>query len=152
MQPTAARHFHLAFDKIEPGLLRREVERPAAGAILAFEGRVRNVNDGCPVAGLTYEVYPELALEIGEQVLAEALDRFDILTVRAAHAVGELAVGELAVWVGVSSMHRDSAFAACRYVIDELKERLPIWKCEHYVDGPSRYLPGTPLRDSPDTC
>lgn len=148
----SARTFSLVRKTIEPEALRREVDSPQAGAFLAFEGWVRNHNDGRPVHGLTYEAYPELAVSIGEQILTEARERFEILALRAVHAVGELHVGELAVWVGVSAAHRDAAFAACRYVIDELKERLPIWKREHYVDAPPRFLPGTPLRDAPASC
>ncbi len=143
------RTFSLVRKTVEPDALRCQVERPEAGAFLAFEGWVRNRNDGHPVTGLTYEAYPELAVTVGEQIIAEAEERFDTLVVRAAHAIGELNVGELAVWVGVSAAHRDDAFAACRYVIDELKERLPVWKREHYVNAPPQFLPGTPMRVAP---
>ena len=76
----------------------------------------------------------------GEAILAEAMRAFAITDVRCVHRTGSLAIGELAVWVGVSAAHRDAAFAACRFVIDEVKQRVPIWKNEHYADGESGWL------------
>jgi molybdopterin synthase catalytic subunit len=72
--------------------------------------------------------------------VAEAIARFGVARAACVHRVGELAVGELAVWVGVSAPHRDEAFRACRYIIDEVKHRLPIWKKEHYLDGDSGWV------------
>ena len=93
----------------DPAALRATVEEPTAGAFVAFEGWVRNHNEGEAVRGLHYEVYPELALTAGEAVLAEARERFDIVAIHAVHAYGELAIGDLAVWVGVSAAHREAA-------------------------------------------
>jgi molybdopterin synthase catalytic subunit len=76
----------------------------------------------------------------GERIVAEAIARFGAARAACVHRVGELAVGELAVWVGVSAPHRDEAFRACRYIIDEVKHRLPIWKKEHYLDGDSGWV------------
>ncbi len=89
---------------------------------------------------LEYEAYEALALKEGERIVAEALERFGVRRIACVHRVGELAIGELAVWVGVSAAHRDEAFAACRYVIDEVKQRLPIWKKEHYPEGDSGWV------------
>jgi molybdopterin synthase catalytic subunit len=85
----------------------------------------------------------------GARILAEAQQRFAIVEARCAHRIGSLAIGDMAVWVGVSAGHRDAAFAACRYIIDEVKQRVPIWKNEHYADGESGWLhpDNTPVAD-----
>ena len=111
-----------------------------AGAFAGFEGRVRSHNDGRAVDGLHYEAYAALAEAEGERVLAEALERFDILDARCVHRTGDLAIGDIAVWVGVTAAHRDAAFAACRYIIDEVKARVPIWKRERYAEGGEDWL------------
>ena len=81
-----------------------------------------------------------LAESEGETILAEAIERFRVREARCIHRVGSLAIGDLAVWAGVSADHRDAAFAACRWIIDEVKRRVPIWKNEHYADGESGWL------------
>ncbi len=111
-----------------------------AGAYAGFEGWVRNHHAGRAVAGLRYECYRVLAEAEGERILEEAATRFAITGVRCVHRVGELAIGELAVWVGVGAAHRDAAFDACRFVIDEVKARVPIWKHERYADGDAGWL------------
>ncbi len=125
---------------IDPAEERRHLSDPQAGGYAAFEGWVRDHDDGRAVVGLDYQAYPELALREGERVIAEAHERFDILRARCVHRHGELTIGDLAVWVGVSAAHRDAAFAACRYVIDQVKDRLPIWKREHYMEGMSVWI------------
>lgn len=127
--------FSLSPEPFDIAPLREALEDASAGAFAAFEGRVRNHNDGRAVDGLHYEAYAALAEAEGERVLAEALERFDILDARCVHRTGDLGVGEIAVWVGVAAAHRDAAFAACRYVIDEVKARVPIWKREGYTGG-----------------
>ena len=119
---------------------RARVEDPACGGYASFEGWVRDRNDGRAVERLEYEAYAELALKEGERILAEAVRRFGVSHARCVHRVGALELGELAVWVGVSAPHRGEAFAACRYIIDEVKHRVPIWKKEHYVDGDSGWV------------
>ena len=123
------------------------LEDAAAGACVVFEGRVRDHNDGRRVLRLDYQAYPALALAEGEAILAEAVARHQVLVARCVHRVGGLALGDLAVWVGVSAAHRGDAFDACRAIIDEVKRRVPIWKNEHYADGDSGWLhpDGTPL-------
>jgi molybdopterin synthase catalytic subunit len=125
---------------IDVDVLRRSLEDVRAGACCTFEGWVRNRNEGREVTRLHYEAYAPIATSEGERILAEALERFDVFDARCEHRVGDLALGECAVWVGVSAAHRDAAFEACRYVIDEVKKRLPIWKKEHYVDGDSGWV------------
>lgn len=132
--------FRLADQPLDMAVLARELASASAGACVSFEGWVRNHNEGRAVRKLAYQSYAPLALAEGERVLAEAVARFAIERAICVHRTGELEIGELAVWVGVSAAHRDAAFAACRYVIDEIKRRVPIWKNEFYGDGDSGWL------------
>lgn len=120
----------------------------SAGAVVTFEGLVRNVNEGRPVVALEYSVYPELALKEGEKILEEARQRFPLEAVKAVHRVGRLEIGDLAVWIAVASGHRGEAFEACRWIIDEIKERVPLWKKEIYADGDSGWLRANPPKSS----
>lgn len=126
--------------KIDPDRLRSELCDAAAGAYVGFEGWIRNHNDGADVLRLEYEVYEPVALTEGARVIAEAKSRFPVLHAECVHRSGMLEIGDCAVWVGVTSAHRDEAFAACRYIIDQVKVRLPIWKKEHYVAGHSGWV------------
>lgn len=132
--------FVLCETPIDPFALARELSHPGAGACATFEGRVRDNNEGRSIVRLDYQAYAPLAQIEGARILAEACAKFAILDVRCAHRIGALAIGDPAVWVGVTAAHRDAAFAACRYVIDEVKRRVPIWKNEHYADGESGWL------------
>lgn len=120
--------------------LRRLLMSPRAGAFASFEGWVRDHHEGRVVTGLRYEAYMALAEAEGLRILAEAARRFDIADAACIHRIGDLAPGDLAVWVGASAAHRDAAFAACRWIIDETKSRVPIWKHEHYGDGQATWL------------
>jgi molybdopterin synthase catalytic subunit len=141
--------FFISETALDPAGLARELAHAGAGACVTFEGWVRDRNEGRAVQRLDYQAYASLAQAEGERILAEAAERFEIITARCAHRTGSLAIGELAVWVGVSAGHRDAAFAACRFVIDEVKKRVPIWKNEHYADGESGWLhpDNTPVED-----
>jgi molybdopterin synthase catalytic subunit len=119
---------------------RRELSDDAAGGYASFEGWVRNHNEGMAVTRLEYEAFEALANKEGERIVDEAIARFGILKAACVHRVGSLAIGDVAVWVGVSSKHRAEAFAACRYIIDEVKHRVPIWKKEHYINGDSGWV------------
>ena len=125
---------------IDTAELQRSLTNPAAGGYCAFEGWVRNENEGHVVERLEYEAYVPIAVAEGEKVLAEAKAQFPYLAARCVHRVGVLEIGECAVWIGVASAHRDEAFKACRYIIDEIKVRLPIWKKEHYANGDSGWV------------
>lgn len=120
--------------------LRARLLRDDAGACASFEGWVRNHHAGRAVLGLRYEAFDAMARSEGERVLDAAMRRFDIADAICMHRTGELAIGELAVWVGVSAAHRDAAFAACRYVIDAIKADVPIWKHERYAGGDAEWL------------
>ena len=120
--------------------LRRALQRPGCGGFCVFEGWVRETNEGRAVSGLDYEAYTELALAEGERIIDEAIARYGVADARCVHRVGRLAVGDTAVWIGVVSPHRDEAFRACRYIIDQIKQRLPIWKKEHYLVGESSWV------------
>lgn len=137
MSPLA---FQLASAPLDTAALRLYALDPSAGGFVAFEGWVRNHHEGRAVLRLAYEAFPALALKEGGRVLAEAVQRFGVTRALCVHRTGELAIGDVAVWVGVSAHHRDEAFRACRYVIDELKQRVPIWKKEHYADGTSSWV------------
>jgi molybdopterin synthase catalytic subunit len=144
---SAADRFALSDAPLDLAALARDLDSDSAGACVAFEGRVRNHNEGRRVEKLGYQAYAPLAQAEGERILAEAAARFAIERAICVHRTGTLAIGDTAVWVGVSAAHRDAAFAACRYVIDEIKRRVPIWKNEFYADGQSGWLhpDGTPV-------
>jgi adenylyltransferase/sulfurtransferase len=132
--------FELASEPIDVPQARARLLDPACGGYASFEGLVRNLNDGEEVTALEYEAFAPLARKEAERILGEACVRFGVDRAACIHRVGRLAVGELAVWVGVSARHRDEAFRACRYIIDEVKHRLPIWKKEHYASGDSGWV------------
>jgi molybdopterin synthase catalytic subunit len=133
-------NFRLSATTIDPAALRRAFTDERAGACVTFEGWVRNRNDGQPVASLEYEAYPPLAEKEGARILVEAREKFPILAAHCVHRTGHLRLGELAVWVGVTAEHRGAAFDACRYIIDEAKARVPIWKKEHYASGATAWI------------
>jgi molybdopterin synthase catalytic subunit len=132
--------FKISETDFDPRELSQRLSHAQAGACATFEGWVRNHNEGQAVDSLEYEAYAELAETEGQRVLAEATEKFDLLAAEAVHRVGHLQIGDMAVWVGVASAHRGPAFDACRYIIDELKARVPIWKKEHYSAGTSVWI------------
>ncbi len=143
--------FRFSHTPIETRALSAELADPACGGFAAFEGWVRDSNEGQRVRHLEYEAFEALAVREGERIITDAIARFGVTHAACVHRVGDLTVGELAVWVGVSAPHRDEAFRACRFIIDEVKHRVPIWKKEHYVSGDSGWVncercaaPGTP--------
>lgn len=125
---------------LDVAALRAELADPACGGYSSFEGLVRNHNEGQQVRHLEYEAFEPLAVKEGERIIAEAIARYGVERAACVHRVGDLAIGDMAVWVGVSSRHRGEAFLACRYIIDEVKHRVPIWKKEHYVGGDSGWV------------
>jgi molybdopterin synthase catalytic subunit len=132
--------FRITSAVIDPVARKRELEQQEAGACVTFEGWVRNLNEGQAVQALEYEAHQAIAEKEGARILEEAMTRFAIIAVHCEHRVGELRLGDCAVWVGVSAAHRGAAFDACRYVIDETKARVPIWKKEHYASGATGWV------------
>ena len=123
-------------DVLDVGALLEEVGDPKAGAVALFLGTVRNHSphrEG--VTHLEYEVYRTQVCEKITEIVSEAVQRWSLVAVAVEHRIGRVEVGEVAVAVAVSSGHRAEAFAAARYLIDELKERAPIWKKEHWDGG-----------------
>jgi molybdopterin synthase catalytic subunit len=132
--------FRLTDSAIDPPALLAAFHDVRAGACVTFEGRVRDTNEGRPVRALDYEAYGPLALKEGERILGEAAGKFGILRAACVHRTGSLQLGDLAVWIAVAAAHRGAAFDACRYIIDETKARLPVWKREHYADGTTEWI------------
>ena len=113
-----------------------------SGAKSVFEGIVRESNLGKSVTSLEYQCYEELAVKEGNLIISEALSTFDINYAYCVHRIGLLNIGDTAVIVLVYAEHRDDSFKACRFIIDEVKSRVPIWKKELYVSGESEWLQG----------
>jgi molybdopterin synthase catalytic subunit len=132
--------FRFTHTPIDTQSARAELKNLGAGGYVSFEGWVRDQNEGREVTRLEYEAFQELAVKEGERIIAEALRRFPVKHALCLHRVGSLALGEMAVWVGVSSAHRGEAFDACRFIIDEVKHRVPIWKKEYYLSGDSGWV------------
>ena len=134
------KRFRLSDSAIDAAAEKRALEHPAAGGCVTFEGWVRNHNEARAVHRLDYQAYGPLAESEGESILTEACARFSLREARCVHRTGSLAIGDMAVWVGASADHRGAAFDACRWIIDEVKQRVPIWKNEHYAQGESGWL------------
>lgn len=132
--------FELTAAPIDPAALSARLARPDAGALVVFEGRVRNHHLGLPVTHLEYEAFDELARAEGDAIVAETAQLHPGAHVLCVHRTGTLGIGDIAVWIGVASAHRHTGFAACRHVIEEIKRRLPIWKKEHHPDGAAEWV------------
>ena len=122
------------------------VVAPNTGALVVFEGIVRNTNDGRQVESLEYEAMETLAVKEGNKVIDEAQTRFSIAWADCVHRLGHLQIGDLAIRVVVGAEHRKDAFDACQYIVDEVKSRVPIWKKEHYTDGSTSWVGANPCK------
>ncbi len=140
MPADTAFTFRISADPLDPAALKPLLGDAHAGACVTFEGWVRNHNEGQSVQSLEYESFAALAEKEGARILAEAREKFPIDRAVCIHRTGHLHIGDLAVWTGVSAAHREAAFAACRYLIDETKARVPIWKKEHYTTGATQWI------------
>lgn len=122
------------------------VNAPENGAMDMFVGKVRNHNLGKAVNGVSYDAFAPLACNVFQEICKEATAKFDNrLRCYVEHYHGHLYIGGISVVIAVGSPHRDESFKACRYIIEELKKRAPIWKQEHYVDGDSEWVQGHAL-------
>ncbi len=131
---------------IDPAEGIAAVSDPGFGGIDVFIGKVRDLNQGRAVHGITYDLFEPLVLNEFQRLAAEVEAAFGPrVKLYVAHARGRLAVGEVAVVVAAGSPHRDEAFRACRQLIEAVKHRCPIWKQEHYEDGDSQWSEGCAL-------
>lgn len=133
--PPDIHPFVITHRVLEPNMLIQWVQTPSDGAVVAFAGVVRNNSAGRATAYLTYEAYPEMACGVLRQIADEARERWIIGRVAVHHRIGQLEIGAIAVLVVVAAPHRQEAFAAAAYIMDRIKEDVPIWKCEHWADG-----------------
>jgi molybdopterin synthase catalytic subunit len=133
----------LVRDPINTSALLARVSRPSNGAVLLFVGVVRDVNDGRAVSGIEYSAYePMAARELGD-IAREAGQRFSLEDIAIEHRVGELALEEASIGIAVAHPHRAEAYEASRWIIEEVKRRVPIWKREHYADGTREWVDPT---------
>lgn len=138
--------FSLTHAPIDTADLRARVESRSSGAIVIFEGVVRDHHAGRAVTSLDYEAYAPMATPVGQALLAEAAQRFELAAALGVHRLGHLEIGDIAVVIIVASSHRGAAFSACAWIMDELKARVPVWKHEHFADGTSEWNLGTTIR------
>lgn len=135
---------------LDPAAALEFVSDPGFGGIAMFVGRVRDLNEGRVVTGVSYDLFDTLALTVFERAVQDAATEFGPnLRMVVAHAKGRLAVGDFAVVVAAGTPHRDEAFRACRAVIEAVKHAAPIWKQEHYRDGDSVWSEGCSLCEAP---
>lgn len=133
--PTTEDLILLLRQPIDPATLIAHVRTPADGAVVTFDGCVRNQSHGRPTLYLDYEAYESMAIIKMREIAAAAREKFPIDRVAIAHRLGRLEIGETSVFIAVSSPHRPAAFEACRFAIDTLKKTVPIWKKEYFEDG-----------------
>ena len=136
-------------DPIDPARMLGGALSPADGAALLFWGVVRQENDGRAVSRLEYSAYAPMAEKEMMRIADEARQRFGTGAIHVVHRVGMLEIGEASVAIAVASPHRAEAYEASRYVIEQLKQRVPVWKREGYVDGDTEWVPGfTPAAEA----
>ncbi len=127
-------------DPIEPGLVQAAVEHPSCGAVLVFSGVVRDHHEGRRVDSLSYEAYAPMAEKVLASIAQQAARLHPGARVAIVHRTGRLSVGETSIVIAVASPHRDQAYAASRYCIDQTKSLAPIWKREESHDGSHRWI------------
>ena len=138
-------------DPIDACALLGDCSSASDGAALLFVGVVRDHNEGKSVGHLDYKAYPEMAERVLREIVAEAAEQWETGSMAVVHRVGRLEIGEASVAIAVAAPHRGDAYAASRYIIEELKKRVPVWKREGYLDGESEWLMGNtpePARES----
>ena len=132
--------FEIWTQTIDFSAAKSSLEHPRAGALVTFEGWVRNHHEGREVLHLEYEAYEALCIKEAKVLEQEVLAKHDVMALRCIHRKGHCGIGSMAVWVGVTAEHRGPAFDACEDYMNQLKVRLPIWKKETYVDGTSDWV------------
>jgi molybdopterin synthase catalytic subunit len=131
---------------LDPTSLLAEVASVGNGASILFVGTVRDVNDGRAVSGIEYAVYESMAMRELESIVSEAAARFDVSDIVVEHRIGQLGLGDASVVIAAAHAHRAQAYDASRFVIEEIKRRVPIWKREEYVDGTREWVDPTVRR------
>ncbi|MES1939747.1 molybdopterin synthase subunit MoaE [Salinisphaera sp. T5B8] len=134
---------HLTAEPLDLDALMAETDNPECGALVVFGGTVRLNNAGREVTSMDYSAYGPLAARTLADIEAEAIEKFQAHACRIQHRTGRLGLGEVSVYVVVRAVHREAAFEAARYALEELKARVAVWKNEYYADGSSAYLEGT---------
>lgn len=129
--------FQLTHQSIDVDLHKKAFIDNHCGAFVTFEGWVRNHNEGKSVTGLEYSAYESMAVKIGRDITEKIYQQHSLSGLFCIHRLGRLELGDMAVWVGASSAHREAAFAACKALIDDIKQDVPIWKKESYLNGDS---------------
>jgi molybdopterin synthase catalytic subunit len=137
------RRASIVVSAIDPASLIEEVSSPQYGAISLFVGTVREVNEGRSVSAIEYSAYKSMASAELERILDEAVERFGISALVVEHRIGLLGLGEVSVAIAAAHPHRAPALDSTRYVIEEIKKRVPIWKKEHYSDGTREWVDPT---------
>jgi molybdopterin synthase catalytic subunit len=127
--------FELLYTPIDFAAVTRQVRADQNGAIVAFDGFVRNESHGRATLYLEYEAYEPMALSKMREIGAQSHQKFDIHRVAIVHRLGRLEIGDTSVFIAISASHRAAAFDACRFAIDTLKRTVPIWKKEYFADG-----------------
>src|SRR3990167_1106333 len=127
--------FSLTRSAISVDQCRQSLQNSRCGGYVSFEGWGRQYNAGQEVDHLYYEAHDVLAIKEGQLICFEAKEKFAIENIFSIHRLGKLNIGEIAVWIGVCAVHRVAAFQACQYIIDQIKQRVPIWKKEYYTDN-----------------
>lgn len=133
---------HVTRDPIEAAALLDTVLSPSDGAVLLFAGVVRDHNEGREVGHLDYQAYAPMAEAMLREIVGEVRERWETGDIAVVHRIGRLEIGETSVVIAVASPHRAEAYEASRYIIEELKKRVPVWKREGYVEGESEWLGG----------
>lgn len=131
---------HVGPERIDVAHVTEMVMRAGNGGIATFIGTVRDVADGCSVVGLEYSAYLEMAEKELARIVAEAVATNPDADIAAVHRIGDLAVGDVSIAIAAGHAHRGPAFDSCRYVIEEAKRRVPIWKRERYASGQSEWV------------
>ena len=134
-------------EKISSEKAKKFILSEKNGAESIFIGRVRNENSGKKVIAITYDVRDQAVIKSFQSICNDAKNKFDKnASIFLEHAKGYVLVGEISILIAVGSEHRDEAFKICRYILEEIKHKSPIWKKEHYIEGKEEWLPGHSLR------
>jgi molybdopterin synthase catalytic subunit len=136
----------LTYERLDIESLRLRAESPMAGAMVLFVGTTRRETEGRTTTSLTYECHAELALAELERLRLAAMERFALTHCEIAHRLGAVPIQEASIAIAVSSPHRPAAFSAAAWLMDQVKTKVPIWKCEHWQDGGAEWIhPSTSL-------